>query len=297
MMNVAAAVSVPSLLPLMKRPANRLVKLLAIPLGCQKTAAKSLVLPRKGRVMLCRYATLALIVQPFESLDTQHRHQQRTPEMRDDDRRPPRILFAQQQRDSLCRKGGKSGQSAEKAGDDEQPPFRRNSRIVRKKSHREADQITADQIGGKRAERQLRQRRIDPQPQAPAQPCAECRADSYRKKSVKHHNFPELVPSFMNSIRVILQHTPARSLPPACGSWWSDPGIAAPQPVALARHRHSSVYRTSAKLALHRPRKRCAHRVRPVSVRHNRRALFHRTPAWSDSRRDTRPCCRSRCSA
>src|SRR5450759_2902033 len=132
MMNVAAAVSVPSLLPL----------------------------PRKGRVMLCRYATLALIVQPFESLDTQHCHQQRAAEMRGNDRRSPRILSAQQQRNSLCRKGGKSGQSTEKAGDDEQPPFRRESRIVRKKSHRETNQITTDQIGGKRAERQLRQRRI-----------------------------------------------------------------------------------------------------------------------------------------
>src|SRR5450756_1618317 len=167
-----------------------------------------------------------LCVQPFESLDTQHRHQQRAAEMRGNDRRSPRILAAQQQRDSLCRKGGKSSQSAEKAGDDEQPPFRRKSRIVRKKSHRETDQITADQIGGKRAERQFRQRRIEPQPQAPAQPCAECRADSYCEKSIKHHYDPVKIPSFMNNIRVILQHAPAQNLLPACGSWWSVPDTA-----------------------------------------------------------------------
>src|SRR5450631_1893675 len=128
-----------------------------------------------------------LCMQPFKSLDTQHRHEQRTAEMGNDDRRSPRILSAQQHRDRLCREGGKSSQSAEKAGDDEQPPFRRKSRVVRKKSHREADQITADQIGRQCAYRQLRQGRIEPQPQAPAQPCAECRTYSYCEKSVKGH--------------------------------------------------------------------------------------------------------------
>src|SRR5690606_29302559 len=42
-----------------------------------------------------------------------------------------------------CRKGS---ESAEKAGDDEQPPLRRQCRMRIEKCQRDADQITADQI-------------------------------------------------------------------------------------------------------------------------------------------------------
>src|SRR5665811_742193 len=202
-----------------------------------------------------------LCLQPFESLYSEHRHQQRAAEMGKDDRRPPSILAAQQQRDGLCRKGGESGQSAEKSGNDEQPPFRRQSRIMRKKSHREADQITADQIGRQRAQRQLRQRRIEPQPQAPAQPCAEYRADSYCEKSIKHHYDPVKIPSFMNNIRVILQHAPAQNLLPACGSWWYAPDTAVPQPDGFARHTRSSARHTCATPSRHHSRIPHAHPV------------------------------------
>jgi len=136
---------------------------------------------------MCRYATLVLIVQQLESLYAQHRHQQRTAQVCRDDARTPCILPAHQQRDGLRRKGGKGGQSAEKAGDDEQPPFRRQPRMLHEECDCQPDQVTADQIGGERAKRQFRQHRIKPQPEAPAQSRAECRADSYREKCIKCH--------------------------------------------------------------------------------------------------------------
>ena len=70
----------------------------------------------------CMIALLGL--HPLKSLDAEYCHQQRTAKMGDDDRRSPRILAAQQQRDGLCRKSRESGQSAKKARDDKQPPFR-----------------------------------------------------------------------------------------------------------------------------------------------------------------------------
>src|SRR4030067_1299628 len=100
-------------------------------------------------------------LQPLECLDAEYRHQQRTAEMGKDDRRSPCVLAAQQQRDGLCRKSRESRQPAEEAGDDEQPPLRRQPRMLYEESHGNADQITADQIGSKRAMPPLRQRRVE----------------------------------------------------------------------------------------------------------------------------------------
>jgi S1-C subfamily serine protease len=54
MKNVTAAKSVPSLIPLMER--------LAIRQSWQKTPAKSLVIPRTGRVMRCALPVLAIFL-------------------------------------------------------------------------------------------------------------------------------------------------------------------------------------------------------------------------------------------
>src|SRR3989338_9998021 len=83
--------------------------------------------------------------------------------------------------------------------------------MLNKKCDGQANQVTAYQVGRERAERQFRQRRIEPQAEAPAQPCAARRTDSYRKKSIKRHD--ELARKY---IRILSQHPHRREAAARC---------------------------------------------------------------------------------
>src|SRR5438552_651299 len=77
-------------------------------------------------------------------------------------------------------------QSAEETGDREEPPLWRDRRVRRKVRDGNADQIAADQIRGQRAERKLRQPRIEPVREPPAQPRARRRAHRDHRQRAEH---------------------------------------------------------------------------------------------------------------
>ena len=111
---------------------------------------------------------MVLALNPLQCLDAQHRHQQRTAQVRGDDGHAPGVLAAREQGDGFSGEGGEGSQPAEKAGDDEQASFGRQPRMLHEKGDGKPDEVTANQIGGQRAQRQLWQRRVEPQAQAPA---------------------------------------------------------------------------------------------------------------------------------
>ena len=98
--------------------------------------------------------------------------------MRADDRSGPAVLLAQEQRDGLGGKSGKSRQATAEAGRDEQADFRRQALELVEHAERCADDEAAEQVCRERAERQRRQERIERDAETPAQQCASESAES-----------------------------------------------------------------------------------------------------------------------
>ena len=80
----------------------------------------------------------------------------------------PEEFSALQQQHRFGGKGREGSQSAQKAGDDKQSPFRRQARVTAKKRYRNADQETTAQIGDDRTERQMAVNRVQQYTQPPA---------------------------------------------------------------------------------------------------------------------------------
>ena len=65
--------------------------------------------------------------------------------------------------------GRKGGETAEKAGDEEEPQFRRQARMTAEPGHGEPDQQAAQQVGRQGPQGQGGKERIQAQTQAPTQ--------------------------------------------------------------------------------------------------------------------------------